>query len=254
MGKCNSCEKIDESRFWRWEDSPCPDEPTAIQPVSTESRRAEPPDLTPQPLPQPIVAFQNVPAAPDPTGIGALTQLLANPNLFRDITGLTENQRNALAGLQAALGTAQFFGGKAADLALQGRMRQDVDKAIDKINQQHQAGAINDQQRSQLTEAALRSMIGSGTQAPAEPMTTDQVESLTNTAGANQAAVSVTRPGGEIVSVNAQPMRASLQQPLQERCGFFAGTTAIPERDVRDAIVQATLAERGTGSTRRAPR
>jgi hypothetical protein len=192
MGSCNSCEKKDESRFWRWEESPCPDEPTAIQPVSTESRRAEPPDLTPQPFPQPIVAFQNVPAAPDPQGIAALTQLLGNPNLFRDITGLTENQKNALAGLQAALGTAQFFGGKAADLALQGSMRQDIDKALDKINEQHAAGAISDEQRGKLTEAALRSMIGGGTETPASNALTKEpeVKQALQTAG--------TTPGGEI--------------------------------------------------------
>jgi hypothetical protein len=59
---------------------------------------------------------------------------LSRPDLFRDITGLTENHRNALAGLQPALGTAQFFGGKAADLASQANMSKDIDKALDKMN------------------------------------------------------------------------------------------------------------------------
>lgn len=192
MGACNSCEKKDESRFWRWEESPCPDDPTAIQSPSTESRRAEPPNLTPQPFPQPIVAFQNVPSAPDPSSIGALTQLLGNPNLFRDVTGLTENQKNALAGLQSALSTAQFFGGKAADLALQGSMRQDIDKALDKINEQHSAGAINDEQRAKLTESALRSMIGGGTESPGgNPLTKEPgIEEAIRNAGST--------PGGEI--------------------------------------------------------
>lgn len=174
----------------------------------------------------------------------ALAQLLSNPNLFRDITGLTENQRNALAGLQAALGTAQFFGGKAADLALQGNMRQDIDKALDKINEQHKSGAISDQQRSQLTESALRSMIGGGTQTPAQPITTDEVQRLTKTAGANEAAVSVSRPGGENVSINAQPTTASLKQPLQQRCGFFGPNVVVSESDLRDAIRLAAQTER----------
>src|SRR5690606_31512395 len=34
MGKCNSCEKKDESRFWRWEESPIPDSPTTINPFT----------------------------------------------------------------------------------------------------------------------------------------------------------------------------------------------------------------------------
>src|SRR5207244_2256000 len=27
MGACNSCEPIDDNRFWRWEESPIPDTP-----------------------------------------------------------------------------------------------------------------------------------------------------------------------------------------------------------------------------------
>ena len=170
------------------------------------------------------MAFQNVPAAPDPQGFAGLLELLSKPDLFRDITGLTENQKNALAGLQSALSTAQFFGGKAADLALQANMNKDIDKALDKINEQHKSGAINDQQRSQLTEAALRGMIGGGTQSPAQPMTTQEVKDLTNTAGQNDAAVTVARPGGETVSVNAQ----------QEGLGFSPKTFIIlpsPQND-----------------------
>lgn len=244
MGACNSCEKIDESRFWRWEESPCPDDPTPIQPISTQSRRAEPPNLEAKDFPSPIVAFQNVPNAPEPQGFGALLQLLANTN-FRDITGLTENQRNALAGLQAALGTAQFFGGKAADLALQGNMRQDIDKALDKINEQHQAGAINDQQRAQLTESALRSMIGAGTSSPTQPITTEEVEQVTRTAGAEDASVNLSRqPGSESLSVDAQPQFASQQQPLQQRCGFFGSNNVVSEADLREEVRLAAVEER----------
>src|SRR5262249_36329379 len=38
MGRCNSCEVIDDSRFWRWEESPIPDKPTPIGALSTASR------------------------------------------------------------------------------------------------------------------------------------------------------------------------------------------------------------------------
>ncbi|MEM7802842.1 MAG: hypothetical protein AAF633_26870, partial [Chloroflexota bacterium] len=40
MGQCNSCEKIDETRFWRWSEEPIPDNPTAILPIDSGSRRA----------------------------------------------------------------------------------------------------------------------------------------------------------------------------------------------------------------------
>jgi hypothetical protein len=211
LGSCNSCEKIDESRFWRWSEEPCPDDPPAIQPVSTDSRRSEPPNLEAKDFAAPIVAFQNLPSAPDPQGFGGLLELLGNPNLFRDLSGLTENQKNALAGLQAALGSAQFFGGKAADLALQGNMRQDIDRALSRINDQHRSGAISDQQRAQLTESALRSMIGGGAQTTPEPVTTQQVQDLTSAAGANDASISVSRPTGEQVSIDARPNGGSLE-------------------------------------------
>jgi hypothetical protein len=223
MGACNSCEKKDESRFWRWEESPCPDEPTPIQAVSTASRRAEPPDMTPQPFPQPIVAFQNVPPAADPQGFAGLLQTLSNPNLFRDVTGLTENQRNALGALQSAFDTAKFFGDKAADLNLQGAMRQDVDKALDKINEAHQSGAISAERRSQLTEAALRGMVGGGTQAPAQPMSVDQMEQLTSAAGAHDASLTHTLPG-ETFSVDAKP--PAILDSLTARC-----TIILPEHE-----------------------
>ena len=65
MGACNSCEEKDETRFWRWEESPIPDQPPAILPTSTDTRRAAPPDLTAKDLPPAIVAMQAAPAAPE---------------------------------------------------------------------------------------------------------------------------------------------------------------------------------------------
>ena len=175
MGACNSCEKKDESRFWRCEESPCPGEPTPIQPVSSESRRAEPPNLQPSPFPAPIVAFQNVPTAPDPQGFGGLLGLLSRPDLFRDITGLTENQRNALAGYRPRSAPRSSSAARPRT-RVQANMNKDIDKALDKINEQHQAGAINDEQRAKLSEAALRGMIGGGTESSSSDSLTKQPE------------------------------------------------------------------------------
>jgi hypothetical protein len=55
MGSCNSCEEKDDSKFWRFEESPCGNEPTPIQPISTESRRIEPNNMIPQQLPAPMI-------------------------------------------------------------------------------------------------------------------------------------------------------------------------------------------------------
>ena len=209
MGACNSCETIDETRFWRWSEEPVPDSPTQILPVSTDSRRAAPLDTTPTPLPSPIIAMQNAPAAPDPTGLSAALSLLGQSGAFRDITGLQGNQQNAAAALQAAFQTATTFGTKAADLALQGKMSKDIDKAMKTIQAAKAQGLIDDGQAAALSETAIRGMVGAGTTNPKESSTTADVEQLTRTAGSEQAAVSVTRPTGEKVEVDARGNESS---------------------------------------------
>ncbi len=118
MGQCNSCEEKDETRFWRWEESPIPDSPTTpILPLSTDSRRADPGNLQPQNFPNPMINIQNAPNVPDPTGLQAALALIGKGDAFRDLTGLNQNQLNALAAFQKSMDTAKGFGEEAAELA-----------------------------------------------------------------------------------------------------------------------------------------
>jgi hypothetical protein len=214
MGACNSCEVKEEERFWRWEESPIPDNPPAILPISTDSRRADPGNLEAKDFPAPIIAMQNAPAAPDPTGLAAALNVLGTPNLFKDITGLEGNQRNALEALKASLSTAQAFGDKAANLALQAKMSKDIDKTMRAISDAKQQGLISDEQAKSLTQGAIQSMIGAGPTTDPKPMSTNDVEKLTQSAGANGAAVKVSRPTGEQVSVDARPNAQDGPRPL----------------------------------------
>lgn len=214
MGACNSCEVKEEERFWRWEESPIPDNPPAILPVSTDSRRADLGSLEAKDFPAPIIAMQNAPAAPDPTGLGAALNLLGTPNLFKDITGLEGNQRNALEALKASLSTAQAFGDKAANLALQAKMSKDIDKTMRAINDAKAQGLLSDEQAKSLTQGAIQSMIGAGPTTDPKPLNTQDVEQLTQTAGANGAAVKMSRPSGEEVSVDARPTAQDGPRPL----------------------------------------
>ena len=204
MGACNSCEVKEEERFWRWEESPIPDNPPAILPTSTDTRRAEPPDLEAKDFPAPIIAMQNAPAAPDPTGLAGALNLLGQSGLFKDITGLEGNQRNALEALKSSLQTAQFFGEKAGNLALQARMNKDIDKTMRAIEEAKQQGLLSDEQAKQLTQGAIQSMIGGGPNTEPKAMATDDIKDVTETAGANNAAVKVSRPSGEQVEVDAR--------------------------------------------------
>ncbi|WP_442267043.1 tyrosinase family protein [Tenacibaculum sp. ZS6-P6] len=149
MGKCNSCEIKEEDRFWKWEEHPIPDSPTAIGTINTDSRRSEPLNTTPTSFPNPIVNIQNAPDAPNPTGIAALQDLLGKQS-FKDITGLEQNQKNALEALKASLSTAQAFGTKAGDMAALGAQLEAIKKAKENKMLDH------DKAKS-LTEEAIKS-------------------------------------------------------------------------------------------------
>lgn len=202
MGACNSCELKEEARFWRWEESPSPDDPTAILPVGTESRRSEAPNLEAKDFAAPIIAMQSAPAAPDPTGLGAALQLLGNANLFRDITGLSENQKNALAGLQAAFGAASGFGSEAVKFAATQNSRKDIGKTMEAVNRARKDGLINEEQASQITQDALKSMVDGGGKS-ATPITEqpEVKELLRSTTNSPNSDVSVQTPDGQSLNV-----------------------------------------------------
>jgi hypothetical protein len=159
MGHCNSCEEKDESRFWRWEESPIPDSPTEINPISTESRRAEPGNLQSLPLTNPMISIQNAPGAPDPTGLAGTLNLLGKADTFRDITGLSENQRNALEALKASYEATKTFGQEAAKLEIQKMMNDRLDSAMKSINNNPNLTAA---QKGSLTEKAVNAYLGGG--------------------------------------------------------------------------------------------
>jgi len=148
MGKCNSCEIKEEDRFWRWEESPIPDSPTAIGQVNTDSRRSEPLDTTAKDFPTPMINIQNAPAAPDPTGIAAAQSLLGTAS-FKDITGLEQNQKNALEALKASLSTAQAFGTKAGDMAALGAQ-------LDAIKTAKENKLLDEDKAKEMTEDAIK--------------------------------------------------------------------------------------------------
>ncbi|XXF75338.1 hypothetical protein P2318_19950 [Myxococcaceae bacterium GXIMD 01537] len=132
-GACNACERIDDTRFWRWEQSPI-DEPTAINAVSTDSRYQAPQDTTPTALPQPIVNIQNAPAAPDPTGAGALLTALTQTSPFANLTGLDQNQKNALAALTTNTEAAKSYAEMATTLALAAQTSRNSSNLNEQIN------------------------------------------------------------------------------------------------------------------------
>ena len=87
LGRSNSAEKLDASRFWNWQDSPIPRQPPEIAAINMQSR-AQPIDVTPGQLGQPVLNIVNPTALPDPTGLGPMMSALQNGSMFRDMSGL----------------------------------------------------------------------------------------------------------------------------------------------------------------------
>jgi len=83
-------------------------------------------------------------------------------------------------------------------------MGRDIDKAVEKIKSAKDEGLISEDAAGKLIEQALQAMIGGGTGKKADPMSTKDVKDLTETAGANDANVSVKRESGERVDVEAK--------------------------------------------------
>jgi hypothetical protein len=109
LGRSNSAEKLDITRFWNWQDSPIPITPTEIAPVGTGSR-AMSEELKPGQLGQPVLNIVNPQNLPNPAGLGAAFGALATPNMFRDMSGLAGTQNLVQSGMQETLQAATDAG------------------------------------------------------------------------------------------------------------------------------------------------
>jgi hypothetical protein len=89
LGHCNASELIDNTRFWDWQSSPIPHMAPEIAPITGVTPQPQQQNLAASPLPSSIVNIVNPPNAPDPTGMSAALNLLATPNIFRDMSGRT---------------------------------------------------------------------------------------------------------------------------------------------------------------------
>ena len=117
--------------------------------------------MTAAPFPQSVINIQNAPAEPDPTGLkGALT-LLGTSNLFKDITGVDQVNKNAIQAFTVAAQGAEQLATQAAGLAKQQAMQQGgYDQQQKRIKQAQADGLITKQQASDLTYKALQTYGG----------------------------------------------------------------------------------------------
>ncbi|MFC7933822.1 hypothetical protein [Streptomyces cinereoruber] len=100
LGRSNSAEKIDLTRFWNWKDSPIQITPADIAPVSTATR-AQNLDTTAPGMGVSQAKFTPLVAMPDPNGLQAV-QAITTANLFRDMSGLAQMSQVLSKGIEAA--------------------------------------------------------------------------------------------------------------------------------------------------------
>ncbi|MFF7994696.1 hypothetical protein ACFZDG_33605 [Kitasatospora xanthocidica] len=111
LGRANSAEKIDLTRFWNWKDSPIQITPADIAPVSAGTR-AQNLDTTVAALGATQARFTPLAAMPDPTALQA-AQAITTANLFRDMSGLNTMSQVLTKGIEAAAGNDKDAGERA---------------------------------------------------------------------------------------------------------------------------------------------
>jgi len=200
MGACNSCEKKDETRFWRWEESPNPDEPTPINTIQTGTpQRSDPGELKATPFPTPMINIQNAPAAPDPgSTLGGALGLLGKSDVFRDLTGLDQTQKNALQAMLSNQDSAKHYADKAAELATLAANQRNGNSTVENIKKSMDDGTIDRDTGKKLIEDVYRTQI-SGKPANDQPVNT------ANNSQLSKAAADAVAQGRDVKAVQNHP-------------------------------------------------
>jgi hypothetical protein len=111
LGHCNSAEVIDNTRFWDWKTSLCPDEAPAITGVSPQGL-GSPTVPTPTPLPTSTLSIATPTPEPDPIGLRAALDVPKTPGIFNNMSGIQQLQGllGSLSDAAAKVATAKTPG------------------------------------------------------------------------------------------------------------------------------------------------
>ena len=176
LGRSNSAEKLDMTRFWNWQDSPIPLQPPEIAAINMGSR-AQPIDVTPGHLGQPVLNIVNPTSLPDPTGLGPMLGALQSGNMFRDMSGLA-----------ATIGLAQGVAGQATSAAVESQKLAAANLAV---------AAQKEIEMARIAAQAVAGAAGNPAAMGGTPKNSSEMGALINSATARDAAkLSGTGGGG----------------------------------------------------------
>jgi len=234
MGKCNSCEKIDNSRFWQFEEFPLPDTPTPISAASTDTRRSTPVSTAPDAFTEALVKYQQVPGAPAPQGMAAAMKAIGTGNTFKDITGLDVNQANSVQAYQATMKVAQQFASHGAALSKQKFLSKELDRNLDTILKAYKNKQISKKTMQKKTGELFKRAIGKKDDGSESPSKSEAVQAFVEEGKkANKSQLRVERGSGSIeldvknasgpIDVRVDPSVAPLKQRNPSVCWATAG-------------------------------
>jgi hypothetical protein len=152
MDRCNACEEHYGGTDWVLADNE-PELEALADLLGT--RRAAPEGMTPTELPGTIISLQNAPAAPDPTGLGAILQAVTSSESFRDMAGLAGTQANAMGALTQAAALAQGFGQMAVDFQKSKQATGMAKQKLDNIKKAQSDGLVDQAEASKQAARAL---------------------------------------------------------------------------------------------------
>ena len=162
MGVCDSCEKLkpDSSQDWTKFTT---DEPAAINAVQPPVPEVTTYNPTTKDFASPMISIQNAPAAPDPgVGLAGVTELLGKAGVFKDVTGLDQNQKNAMSTYLANQESARAAAGMATSMATQAHNTGNSSAIMGTITSAQDAGFLTKAEAGALVKDHIQSQIDGG--------------------------------------------------------------------------------------------
>ena len=164
QGACDACEKVKDNTSQDWTKFTT-DEPTAINPVTTPVPTVTDWKAAFKDFATPMINIQNAPATPTPgAGLSGVSDLLGKSGIFNDVTGLDQNQKNALATYMSNQDNAKAFATMAKDLATQGHNTEHSDQIMDSIRSSPE---LSSAQKADLMQKHIEQQIDGGQSAKA---------------------------------------------------------------------------------------
>jgi hypothetical protein len=197
QGACDACEKVKDNTSQDWEKFKT-DEPTVINPVTTPVPVVTDWKAAFKDFATPIVNIQNAPAAPAPgAGLAGLSELLGRNDVFRDVTGLDANQKNAMQTYLSNQQNAKEFAQMAKDIYTMDSNNRNSDAIADSIRNSPE---FSKEKKAELLEKLTNQRIDGG-----QSEKTAQENQKNSKASFEDAGVEASKQGRQVKGSSVDP-------------------------------------------------